>query len=188
MKTILSKTNSLFLINFYNLFWYFFSNIICFTTHHNFYIIALWMHNTCFFQIFNRNKIDWLCLLNFPFFYDCLLYRLNMIFISVAFIFYLVTVKSIIGCNNLLILNKIWMKGHNKLWIELLMLDTFHLKCFCQILYLIVFVLHFFLLLIVSTFFSFLYDWQKKNDNDFTVFEQVKKIIVYFVDFKHVKK
>ena len=121
----------------------------------------------------------------FSIFYDCLLYRLNMVFISVTFIFYVVTVKSIIGCNNLLIFNKLWMEGHNKLWIELLMLDTFRLECFCQILYLIDFVLHFFLLLIVSTFFSF-YDWQKKMI--FYCLWTSQKIIVHFADFEHVKK
>ena len=111
-----------------------------------------------------------------------------MVFISVAFIFYLVTVKSIIGCNSLLIFNKLWMKGHNKLWIELLMLDTFRLECFCQILYLIdfLFCISFFCWLCRRFFLSYMID--KKNDNDFTDFEHVKKIMVHFADFKHVKK
>ena len=124
----------------------------------------------------------------FSIFSDCLLYCLNMVFISVAFIFYLVTVKSIIGCNSLLIFNKLWMKGHNKLWIELLMLDTFRLECFCQILYLIdfLFCISFFCWLCRRFFLSYMID--KKNDNDFTEFEQVKKIMVHFADFKHVKK
>ena len=40
--------------------------LICFATHHNFYIITFCMHSSSIIRIFRRNKINCHCWLNFP--------------------------------------------------------------------------------------------------------------------------
>ena len=42
------------------------NNFICFTTHHNFYIITFCMHSSSLIRIFRKNKVNCHCQLNFP--------------------------------------------------------------------------------------------------------------------------
>ena len=42
----------------------FFAILICFITHHNFYIAALGMHSTSFFRIFSIKWINFICIVN----------------------------------------------------------------------------------------------------------------------------
>ena len=56
-----------FLISLQKKFKKFFNNFICFTTHHDFYIITFCLHSTDLIRIFRWNRINWHCYLNFPF-------------------------------------------------------------------------------------------------------------------------